>query len=105
MYTGFVGTLKNITLSADADLIEKARARARKQKKALVRALQGELRQDRRAPKRQWGRTARSPSTRRAKPISYALTLAAAGTVHSDFTDLSSDKYKHVAAATGSLEK
>jgi hypothetical protein len=27
--------VKNITLSADADLIEKARARARKQKKAL----------------------------------------------------------------------
>jgi hypothetical protein len=30
-----VRALKNITLSADADLIEKARERARKQKKAL----------------------------------------------------------------------
>src|SRR6266851_6496597 len=29
----------------------------------------------------------------------YARTLAAAGTVHSDFDDLSTDKYKHVAAA------
>lgn len=35
MYTGVVRELKNITLSADANLIEKARARARKQKKAL----------------------------------------------------------------------
>jgi hypothetical protein len=35
VYTGFVRTLKNITLSADADLIERARARAQKQKKAL----------------------------------------------------------------------
>jgi hypothetical protein len=26
----------------------------------------------------------------------YARTLAAAGTVHSDFDDLSTDKYKHV---------
>ncbi|MGA3187219.1 MAG: hypothetical protein ABSF22_08910 [Bryobacteraceae bacterium] len=33
MYTEIV--LKNITLSADADLIEKARMRAMKQKKAL----------------------------------------------------------------------
>jgi len=29
----------------------------------------------------------------------YARTLAAAGTVHSDFDDLSTDKYKHIAAA------
>ncbi len=29
----------------------------------------------------------------------YARTLAAAGTVHSNFDDLSTDKYKHVAAA------
>ncbi len=29
----------------------------------------------------------------------YARTLAAAGSVHSDFTDVSSDKYKHVAEA------
>ena len=29
----------------------------------------------------------------------YARTLAAAGVVHADFTDLSTDKYKHVAAA------
>jgi hypothetical protein len=35
VYTELVRALKNITLSADADLIEKARARARKQKKAL----------------------------------------------------------------------
>ena len=35
MYTGIVRAVKNITLSADAELIEKARARARKQKKAL----------------------------------------------------------------------
>ena len=35
MYTEIVRPLKNITLSADADLIEKARARARKQRKAL----------------------------------------------------------------------
>lgn len=35
VYTGVVRPLKNITLSADPDLIEKARARARKQKKAL----------------------------------------------------------------------
>jgi hypothetical protein len=80
-------------------ILSEAKGLSRQQKKALVRALQGELRQERRAPKRQSGRTARSPSTRRAKPISYALTLAAAGTVHSDFTDLSSDKYKHVAVA------
>lgn len=35
MYTGTVSSLKNITLSADAELIEKARARARNQKTAL----------------------------------------------------------------------
>lgn len=35
VYTEIVRTLKNITLSADADLIERARARARQQKKAL----------------------------------------------------------------------
>jgi len=35
VYTGIVQGLKNITLSADADLIERARSRARKQKKAL----------------------------------------------------------------------
>ena len=35
MYTVIVRAIRNITLSADADLIEKARARARKQKKAL----------------------------------------------------------------------
>jgi hypothetical protein len=35
VYTSIVRSVKNITLSADADLIEKARARARKQKKAL----------------------------------------------------------------------
>lgn len=35
MYTGVVRAVRNITLSADAELIEKARARARKQKKAL----------------------------------------------------------------------
>jgi hypothetical protein len=35
VYTGIVPSLKNITLSADADLIEKARARARQQKTAL----------------------------------------------------------------------
>ena len=35
MYTKTVSALKNITLSADADLIERARARARTQKKAL----------------------------------------------------------------------
>ncbi len=35
MYTGIVRKLKNITLSADSDLIERARARARSQKKAL----------------------------------------------------------------------
>jgi len=35
VYTEIVRPLKNITLSADADLIEKARARARKQRKAL----------------------------------------------------------------------
>lgn len=35
MYTEIVRTVKNITLSADADLIERARARARKQKTAL----------------------------------------------------------------------
>jgi hypothetical protein len=35
VYTEVVRALKNITLSADADLIERARARARKQKTAL----------------------------------------------------------------------
>jgi hypothetical protein len=35
VYTEVVRQLKNVTLSADAELIEKARARARKQKKAL----------------------------------------------------------------------
>lgn len=30
----------------------------------------------------------------------YAQWLKAAGTVHSDFADLSTDKYKHVAAAS-----
>ena len=35
MYTRIVRQVKNITLSADADLIERARARARKQKTAL----------------------------------------------------------------------
>jgi hypothetical protein len=35
VYTESVRTLKNITLSADSDLIDKARARARAQKKAL----------------------------------------------------------------------
>lgn len=35
MYTEIVRAIKNITLSADADLIERARARARKQKTAL----------------------------------------------------------------------
>jgi len=29
----------------------------------------------------------------------YSRSLALAGTVHSDFTDLSTDKYKHVADA------
>ena len=80
-------------------LLGEAKGLSRKQKEALVRALQGELRHERRAPKRQSGRTARPPSKRRSVAISYARTLAAAGTVHSDFSDLSSDKYKHVAAA------
>lgn len=35
MYTGIVRSVKNITLSADAGLIERARARARRQKTAL----------------------------------------------------------------------
>jgi hypothetical protein len=41
------------------------------------------------------------PSTAKRSPSQgpYARTLAAAGTVHSDFDDLSTDKYKHVAAA------
>jgi hypothetical protein len=37
VYTGIVSKLKNITLSADADLIERARARARQQRTALNR--------------------------------------------------------------------
>ncbi len=32
---------------------------------------------------------------------SYAPLLALAGTVHSDFTDVSTDKYAHLAAAFG----
>jgi hypothetical protein len=35
VYTEIVRTLKNITLSADADLIERARTRSREQKKTL----------------------------------------------------------------------
>ena len=35
MYTGFVGTLKNITFSASAELIERARLRAQLERTTL----------------------------------------------------------------------
>ena len=48
------------------------------------------------------GKRTAKPATRRAKEKPrgagpYATSLALAGTAHSDYTDVSSDKYKHLA--------
>jgi hypothetical protein len=47
------------------------------------------------------GRSAgrRTPGGKSARQGPYGMSLALAGTMHSDFTDVSTDKYKHVAEA------
>jgi hypothetical protein len=82
-------------------VLVEARRLSRDQRKKLVAALERELRAERRAPRHQSSRSASAgkPAKQVKKRGPYQSFLDAAGTVHSDFTDISSDKYKHVAAA------
>jgi hypothetical protein len=79
-------------------ILLEARRLSRAERRKVLAALERELRNERRAPRVQSHRT--SATRKRGKGGSlYGSLLAIAGTVHSDFTDISSDKYKHVAAA------
>lgn len=69
-----------------ADILDVARSLSRDERRRLIVALdslevQEEPRQNLEAPK------------------SYAALRRLAGTIHSDFTDLSTNKYEHVAAS------
>jgi hypothetical protein len=71
------------------DLVEQARHLPVSERRRLLDELE-ELLDEPEADEEEASPPGRSP---------YARSLALAGTMHSDFTDVSSDKYRHVAAA------
>jgi hypothetical protein len=71
------------------DLVEQARHLPANERRRLLAELE-ELLDEQEADQEE---ASQSGSSR------YVRTLALAGTMHSDFTDLSTDKYRHVAAA------
>jgi hypothetical protein len=72
---------------------------SRAERRKLLAALRQEVSAQRRAPRAQASRSGRASKQLKKRESLYGSLLAIAGTIHSDFTDISSDKYKHVAAA------
>ena len=71
-----------------AELMDAARSLSRDERRRLIGELDALEREE--------------PSSPGVEPEPLAALLALAGTVHSTFTDLSTDKYVHVAAASDS---
>lgn len=81
--------MTHLTITLDEDLLERARARAQEEGTSVDALLRSYL-------------EAYSSSREDRKPTDrepFAALRALSGTAHSDFTDISTDKYAHVAAA------
>lgn len=76
-------------MSAVEKLLHQAERLSPRERRQFVDRLERSLLRDAKGPRR----------TSTKDP--YAQSLALAGTVHTSFTDVSSDKYRHVAEAVG----
>jgi hypothetical protein len=69
------------------EIIEQARCLSAKDRRMLLEELEESLEEE-------------EPATEKASAKGlYARSLALAGTMHSDYTDVSTDKYKHLGEA------
>jgi len=75
------------------EIIEQVRRLPRQDRQQLLEGLEGLLDQD---------RMAEQPSVPEGP---YTRSLALAGTIRTDFTDVSADKYKHLAEAYADWDK
>ena len=81
--------MAHLTITLDEDILERARSKAQEEGTSVEALLRSYL-EAYSSSRENRGQTSREP---------FAALRALAGTAHSDFTDISTDKYAHVVTA------